>query len=122
AQHELQDQVRAATTELRGALQKLERQNAELERAHQAALQANEAQSRFLSSMSHEIRTPLHGAIASADLLLRTRPLSRRQLDHATTIQHSARWLLNLVNNLLDWSKIEATGDLPLGEADFNLP
>ncbi|TVR61983.1 MAG: response regulator [Candidatus Competibacteraceae bacterium] len=121
-QHELQERVDTATRESRGALRRLAIQNAELERAHRAALQANEAQSRFLSSMSHEIRTPLHGVIASADLLLRTRPLSRRQVDHATTIQHSARWLLNLVNNLLDWSKIEATGDLPLGEADFNLP
>ena len=122
SRHVLQDQVRSATIELRSALRRLESQNAELERAHQAALQANAAQSRFLSSMSHEIRTPLHGVIASADLLARTRPLRRRQLDQVTTIHHSALLLLNLVNNLLDLSKIEATGDLPLGATDFDMP
>ncbi|MCB1820469.1 MAG: response regulator [Candidatus Competibacteraceae bacterium] len=117
----LEDQVQDATEELRCTLQALERKNAELEQAHQAALEANEAKSRFLSSMSHDIRTPLHGVIASADLLLRTRRLHRAQRHHIQTIHQSATILLNLVNNILDASKIEATGEITLRRVVFDL-
>ena len=90
-----------------------------LRAAKEKAEQASRAKSYFLANMSHEIRTPLNGIVGMLRLLSGT-PLSpeqRRMLDSA---QHSSDFLLNLLNDLLDLSKIEA-GQLELETQPFSI-
>lgn len=91
-----------------------------LVQATEAAKAASEAKSRFLANMSHELRTPLNGIVGMAELLSST-PLSAEQRDSAEVIQTSARALQLLVDDVLDFSTIEA-GKLRRNDADFNLP
>jgi len=88
-------------------------------RATEAAKAASEAKSRFLANMSHELRTPLNGIVGMAELLSAT-PLSAEQRDSAEVIQASARTLQSLVDEVLDFSTIEA-GKLKRSDADFRL-
>ena len=80
---------------------------------------ANRAKSDFLAIVSHEIRTPIHGVIGMTGLLLDT-TLSPEQREYATTAQHSGEILLSLINDILDFNKIEA-GKLDLEMIDFEL-
>ncbi len=84
-----------------------------------AALEASRMKSRFLANMSHEIRTPMNGVIGMAELLLDT-PLTTAQQDYVETIKSSANELLNIINEILDFSKVEA-GKLTLAAIDFDL-
>ncbi|WP_374575913.1 ATP-binding protein [Phenylobacterium sp.] len=92
-------------------------QAAELER--RAAVEANEAKSRFLANMSHEIRTPLNGVAAVAELLAQT-GLDARQREMVGLIVESSRMLEGLLNDVLDFAKIEE-GRLTLEAAPFDL-
>ena len=80
---------------------------------------ANRAKSEFLARMSHEIRTPMNGVLGMTELLNATR-LDDRQRRYAQTIHQSAESLLGIINDVLDYSKIEA-GKMHLDVADFDL-
>ncbi len=91
----------------------------ELETARDAALSANRAKSRFLATMSHEIRTPMNGILGMSALLTET-PLSADQRTYARAIEESARTLLSLIDEILDFSRIEA-GKLEIAAEPFEL-
>ncbi len=93
--------------------------NAELRRAKHAADAANAAKSRFLATMSHEIRTPMNGVLGSLELLRRT-PLDPSQKRLVRTAAQSGESLMEILNDVLDLSKVEA-GKLVLANAPLSL-
>ncbi len=103
--------------------QRLEREvaerTAELRERNEALARANRAKSDFLSRMSHEIRTPMNGVIGMTDLLRHT-ALSGRQAQLASTIDTSARSLLQILNEILDHARVES-GQLRLEAVEFDL-
>ena len=98
---------------------KVQERTAELQFATAHAQEANSAKSLFLASMSHEIRTPLNAVIGMTDLLA-TSNLPAEELSVADTIRTSAHGLLVLINDILDFTKIES-GRLELEEVEFDL-
>ncbi|TNE91707.1 MAG: response regulator [Deltaproteobacteria bacterium] len=96
----------------------LQEKNAELETSRLALEESLRLRSAFMANMSHEIRTPLNGVLAMARLMLDTR-LDDGQIEMAQTIDRSGRSLLALLNDVLDWSKIDS-GRLELEQVRYN--
>ena len=109
----------AAEARLGEYARELAAKNAELATAHEHALAATQAKSEFLAFMSHEIRTPMNSMIAMADLLKGT-SLSVEQQEYVGRFSRAATSLLDLLNDILDLSKIEA-GHLELERVPFDL-
>jgi signal transduction histidine kinase/HPt (histidine-containing phosphotransfer) domain-containing protein len=92
----------------------------ENKRLSRLALDASRSKSEFLASMSHEIRTPLNSIIGMAEVLAET-PLSEEQRDYVRIFRTAGESLLEIINDILDLSKIEA-GQTELETIDFDLP
>ena len=90
-----------------------------LERAHAAAEAANVAKGRFLATMSHEIRTPMNGMLGMAQLLLLPDLTDTERQQYARTIFDSGQSLLAILNDILDYAKVEA-GSFDLSPAAFD--
>ncbi|MDD3917099.1 MAG: chemotaxis protein CheB [Synergistaceae bacterium] len=116
---ELDRLVAVRTEELSESNRELERQTEFAQEMALKAEAANEAKSAFLANVSHEIRTPINAVIGFTELLLDS-TLSSEQRRQAETVRASAETLLFLINEILDFAKIEA-GKLELEVVDFDL-
>lgn len=116
---EMQQNIDQATYDLRETLEQMEIQNVELDLAKKRAQEAARIKSEFLANMSHELRTPLNGVIGFTRQMLKT-SLNPTQTDYLLTIERSANNLLNIINDVLDFSKLEA-GKLVLENIPFSL-
>lgn len=103
----IEQQVAEVTSDLEHSLSILIDENSELELARKEAIESARIKSEFIASISHEIRAPMNGIIGFANLLDDT-DLQPHQREYLQTIQRSGNNLLAVINNLLDYSKIEA--------------
>ena len=118
-QEEFQERVEQAIRDAQESMEVVEIRNAELDIARRRAIEASRAKSEFLANMSHEIRTPMNGVIGFTRLLGKTE-LDDKQHDLLTTIEKSAVSLLRIVEDILDFSRLES-GKLILAHEPFRL-
>jgi signal transduction histidine kinase len=87
---------------------RVEERTAELEIAKDKAEVANKAKSSFIANMSHELRTPLNAILGFSQIILHTKNLPKDQYENVSIIHRSGEYLLTLINNVLDFSKLES--------------
>lgn len=113
-------QIRQLNQELQGRIVELELVNAQLQAARDQALEASKLKSQFVANISHEVRTPMSGVLGMAELLVDQDNLDHDAREIAQHIYQSAQSLLHVVNDLLDFSKLEA-GKINLELEDFSV-
>ena len=104
---DLNTHIEVATEDLQQSLELLEEKNIELSLDKKKTEEKSRQKSEFIANMSHEIRTPMNGVIGFTNVLLESK-LDPLQLDYVKTIKSSAQDLLTIINDILDYSKIDA--------------
>lgn len=117
---ELKNHAEETERDLQQAFDEMEMQNISIRNARDAAISTSQAKSAFLANISHELRTPLNSIDGFINLLARKAGLTSEQDLYVQTIKKSSAHLLALVNDVLDFSKMEA-GKLALDSHDFDL-
>lgn len=132
---QLEQQVKERTAELKARQTDLQKQAMKLENANQQlqlevverrkaeenADRANRAKSEFLTSMNHELRTPLNGILGYSEIIRKHGSLTTKQSEAVRIIKQCGKHLLQIINDLLDFSRIEA-GKLEIHERPFRFP
>ncbi len=118
SRHLMEQEVEHATRSLRNTMEELEQRNEQLRVERQRAENASLAKSQFLATMSHEIRTPLSGMIGMLQLL-RDNSTNRHQLDCIDGLERSAQSLRQLIDDILDFSRMEV-GKLAIQNKAFS--
>jgi two-component system sensor histidine kinase BarA len=116
---DLNQHIEVATADLQQSLELLEEKNIQLSLEKKKIEEKSRQKSEFIANMSHEIRTPMNGVIGFTNVLLESK-LDPLQLDYVKTIKSSAQDLLGIINDILDYSKIDA-GKLHLDCIPLNL-
>ena len=119
SQQTLRLRIEEATQALRDTVDELEVRNLELEQAREVALLAGQERTEFLARMSHEIRTPLN-AVVGFTRLLQTDTASPANEEHIGTIQRAAEQLLHVINDILQFIRLDAGAD-QLEHLQFNI-
>jgi len=117
---ELLEQTQELNDELVQKKSQLEENVKKLEEAKKKVEEGSKAKTEFLSTMSHEIRTPMNAIIGMTNLLAKDNP-REDQLEQLEILDFSAKTLLSLINDVLDFSKIES-GKIEFEDLDFDLP
>ncbi|WP_133138977.1 two-component system sensor histidine kinase LetS [Legionella genomosp. 1] len=104
---ELNHHIEVATADLQQGLELLEEKNIQLSLEKKKTEEKSRQKSEFIANMSHEIRTPMNGVIGFTNVLLESK-LDALQLDYVKTIKSSAQDLLAIINDILDYSKMDA--------------
>ncbi|WOD38392.1 AAA family ATPase [Nodosilinea sp. E11] len=121
ANRTLEANVAARTLELQAKNSHLQQEIQERQRAEEAATVASRAKSEFLANMSHELRTPLNGILGYSQVLKKNAALDQQQRKGLEVIHRCGDYLLTLINDVLDLSKIEAQ-KMELQPSPFHLP
>jgi predicted ATPase/signal transduction histidine kinase/CheY-like chemotaxis protein/tRNA A-37 threonylcarbamoyl transferase component Bud32 len=117
----LEAKVTERTLELQEKNLHLQQEIRDRQRAEEAAQVASRAKSEFLASMSHELRTPLNGILGYAQVLKKNKALTEQQQNGLQVIHQCGEYLLTLINDVLDLSRIEAR-KMELHPSTFHLP
>ena len=116
--HTLIQCLKITSEQLGESFTRIQKANAELTEAKQQAEQANRTKSEFLANISHDLRTPLNGILGYAQILMRDTGIDEDTRNAVAIIEKSGNHLLNLINDILDVSRIEAN-KLQLRAAPF---